>query len=137
MNSTCNSMPKTMDVARILIIDDDYSIRKILRLLLEREGYDVFEAPDGDVGLKIQEAESVDLVITDIFMPEKEGLETILEFKTGLIDIKIIAISGGGLRGTDPNLVLGIAKEMGADRILNKPISVKNLLETVSEILTS
>jgi len=122
---------------QILVIDDDENYRFFLKEALSKAGYQVTEAANGAIGLEVFKKQSFDLIITDIFMPEKEGLETILEFKTGLIDIKIIAISGGGLRGTDPNLVLGIAKEMGADRILNKPISVKNLLETVSEILTS
>ena len=120
---------------QILVIDDDDDFRSYLKEALTRAGYEITEAANGAIGSKIFMQQSFDLVITDIFMPEKEGLETILELKTKSPEIKFIAISGGGLGGTDPNLVLGIAKEMGADKILNKPISIKNLLEAISETL--
>ena len=125
---------------RILVIDDDVSQREIFRESLEHAGYEVKEAPDGQTGLQLFRQQPCHLVITDIFMPEKEGLETILELKKEFLYVKIIAISGGMTRlKEDGNLMaetaLEAAKRLGADRTLRKPVTLQRLLNTVNEVL--
>ncbi len=83
-------------MARILIIDDDDNIIRLLNRILKNAGYDVIEAVNGREGLKVFKKDQIDLVITDIFMPEKEGMETVVELQMINPEIKIIAISGGG-----------------------------------------
>ena len=118
---------------RILIIDDDERIRKLFRKILEAESYEVIEASDGNKGIKLYRKDPTDLVITDIIMPEKEGIETIIELKKDFPDVKIIAVSGGGL--VEANSYLEMAKKMGATEVLTKPIKNEELLEIISEIL--
>jgi YesN/AraC family two-component response regulator len=84
-------------MANILIIDDDQQILNMLSQILKRAGYGVVEALDGKQGLKLYRENPTDLIITDIIMPEKEGLETIMELQRDFPDVKIIAISGGGI----------------------------------------
>ena len=88
-------------MALILIIDDDDQIRRVLRKTLERDGYDVADAPNGKEGIRLYRENPADLVITDIIMPEKEGIETIRELRRDFPEVKIIAISGGGRIGPD------------------------------------
>ena len=80
---------------RILIIEDDPSQRKLFKLILEKANYEVIEAPDGRIGCSLFRQQPCDLVITDMFMPDKEGMETIFELKTEFPNVKIMAISGG------------------------------------------
>ena len=120
-------------MAQILIIDDDDQLRLMLRKTLERSGYEVVEAPNGKEGIKRFREMPCDLVITDLIMPEKEGLETISELKEDFPDIKVIAISGGGRVG--PNDYLHLAKMLGAQRTLTKPIELPELLKTIKELL--
>ncbi len=82
----------------ILVIDDDPSIRGIVRLYLEDAGYTVFDAEDGRVGLEVFAKQPVDLVILDIFMPEMDGIETIQELREKNTGCKVLAISGGSLK---------------------------------------
>ncbi len=84
---------------KILIIDDDYRIRSLFRMWLEREGLDVFEAENGLEGVAIQRTNPMDLIICDLIMPVQEGIETITQLKNEFPDIGIIAISGGGKIG--------------------------------------
>ena len=120
-------------MAKILVVDDEPSIRLLLRRTLERGGYEVSEAEDGELAVRTQRANPADLVIVDIYMPEKEGLETILELRADARDLKIIAISGGGRAG---NLSpLQVAETFGASRTLIKPIEPEALLESVSAVL--
>lgn len=114
---------------RILIVDDDVQIREALQLLLKRQDHQVFVATNGEEALKIFRDEPADLVITDIIMPGKEGLETILELRERFPGVKIIAISGGGRVG--PGNYLKIAMEMGADQVLVKPFKSEDLLEAI------
>jgi len=123
----------TKQMYRILIIDDEEMIRRILRRMLETEGFEVADAPDGRVGMRLQRESPADLVITDLIMPEKEGLETIKELREEFPQVKIIAISGGGWIAADPYLVT--AKRIGADRTLAKPMERKSLLAAVRELL--
>ena len=82
-------------MARILVVDDDQDMRKLLRKTLEKAGYEVVEAPDGVKATRVYQQNPADIIITDIFMPEKEGLELIQEVKRNFPGAKIIAISGG------------------------------------------
>lgn len=119
---------------RILVIDDDRLIRHVLRQMLERRGYEVIDAPDGKEGMKLYRQNPTDLVITDIIMPEKEGVETIIELKHDFPDVKIIAISGGGC-GIDAHTCLSYAKSFGVSHMFIKPFEQEELLEAVQELL--
>ena len=120
-------------MAKILIIDDDNQFREMLHEMVKREGHTVFSAQDGAEGMKLFQQENPDLIITDIIMPEKEGLETILELKKSVPDVKIIAISGGGR--SHPGDYLRTAKYFGADKTLTKPFSKNELLDAIDEVL--
>src|SRR5260221_4424854 len=80
----------------ILVIDDEAAVRTLIRQILEEEGHQVDEATDGEEGLARLQSTHIDLVITDIFMPHKEGIETILALRRQFPNVKIVAISGGG-----------------------------------------
>lgn len=118
---------------RILIIDDDLEILEVFREILQHEGYDVLAASDGRQGINLCRKEQVDLVITDIVMPEKEGLETIVELRRDLPHVKIIAMSGGGQIGAEEYLPL--AEKLGAQCTLDKPFTPMKLLEAIGELL--
>ena len=121
---------------RILVIEDNDSVRRYVRKTLEIEGHEVIEASDGSAAMSCLENESADVVITDIFMPKKNGFETIAELRISFPDIKIIAISGGGL--IEPDAFLAKSKELGVSRTLTKPFlpnDVKNAVEKVLESL--
>ncbi len=123
-------------MARILIIDDDDQIRKMLRLTLNAAGFDVVEAQDGKIAMKLfHQNLTVDLVITDLIMPEKEGIETIIELRRDFPNVPIIAISGGGR--IDPNDYLLLAKKLGAQITLEKPFSRKDIINAVNELIKS
>ena len=117
----------------ILVIDDDDDIRMNLREMLEREGYEVAEAPDGKKGMRLFRESPADLVVTDIFMPEQEGLQTVKELRDDFPAVKIIVISGGGR--LDPEPYLKIAGRIGADKTLPKPFRRDDLLKAVEELL--
>jgi CheY-like chemotaxis protein len=120
-------------VARILVIDDEPQVRAMLRQMLERGGYEVLEAEEGRAGIKLYQEQAPDLIITDILMPGKEGIETILALRKAHPSVKIIAISGGGRMGKLD--VLPIAKSFGAARTLAKPFEREELLEAVQSVL--
>ncbi len=101
--------------------------------LVTEQGYNVSEASDGAKGTRIYRENPVDLVITDLIMPEKEGIETIRELKRDFPDINIIAISGSGCLYPDDYLFM--AKMLGAQRTLTKPIERDELIGTVKELL--
>ncbi|HKI48383.1 MAG TPA: response regulator [Desulfobacteria bacterium] len=117
----------------ILVIDDDENIRLLLRAILEPEGYQVVEAPDGDKGVKAYQKNPTDLVITDLIMPGKEGIETIRDLRREFPNVKIIAVSGGGRIG--PDSYLKMAKGVGALCTLSKPIDRSGLLNAVKEVM--
>jgi len=122
-------------MARILIMDDDNLIRRMLRQVLEQEGHEIVEARDGTEGINLNRKLHCDLIITDIIMPEKEGIETIGELRREFPDIKIIAMSGGGRIG--PDAYLKMAKDFGAMRTIVKPIGKDELLKATKELLES
>ena len=117
----------------ILLVDDDDQFRGMLSEALAGEGFDVREASDGRQGIKLYVQESTDIVITDLVMPGKEGLEMIVEIKRLHAGAKIIAISGGG-RGSSQNY-LKMAKAFGAQLVLAKPFSHREILEAISQVL--
>jgi DNA-binding NtrC family response regulator len=118
-------------MARILLIDDDDSFRSMLRTALEQGGYTVEEACNGDEGRRRQRAAPPALVITDILMPEGEGLETIQALRREFPNIKIIAISAGEGRLN----FLPLARMFGALRTLQKPFTLQQLYSVVHEVL--
>lgn len=118
---------------RILIIEDDVVIREILLEALEPCGYHLEEAENGKEGLKLHRKQPFDLIITDIIMPEMEGLETITAVKESRPDVMIIAISGGGRGGAGE--YLNMAEHMGAHRVFNKPFDPEEMRLTVMQML--
>lgn len=124
-----------MSAKKILIIDDDAGVRFTLRKLLSRAGYDVLEAPDGRKGMKLFHDDHPDLVITDIIMPEQEGIETIIALKGTTPQARVIAISGGGRLGNQD--LLRMAKRVGANAVLCKPFAEAELINTVRETLAA
>jgi DNA-binding response OmpR family regulator len=118
---------------RILIIDDDEQIRVLLQQMMEWAGFDALVAENGKVAMQIQSQHPADLVITDLIMPEQEGLETISWLKKEYANIKIIAISGGGRIG--PEAYLPAALELGADQVFSKPFDVQEIVASVKKLL--
>ena len=118
---------------RILVIDDDEMYRAMLLKFFSHAGYDVLSAPNGKEGLKIQREASVDLILTDIVMPEMEGLQTIIELGKFFPQPKIIAVSGGGKIG--PDQYLQMATRLGAHKCFSKPFKTAELLAAVKELL--
>ena len=116
-------------MARILIIDDDVQVLDMLGQTFEQEGYEVIIAANGKEGIRLYREDPADLIITDLIMPEKEGIETIRELKRDFPDVKIIAISGGGR--LDPEGYLHTAKMLGANRTFTKPVKREELLKAV------
>jgi CheY-like chemotaxis protein len=121
-------------MAQILIIDDEDEVRSMLRQMLEQAGHEVTEAVNGTEGIEIYEQDAPDLIVTDIIMPEKEGVETIISLRRADPDLPIIAISGGGrLDATD---FLTMARKLGARHTLSKPFRRDQLLDAVRECLS-
>ena len=120
-------------MAKILVIDDDPPYQELLKSALEESGYLVTVAGNGEEGLVAYQAEASDIVITDLVMPEKEGLATIRELMALDPSVKIIVISGMSvIRGVD---YLPIAKRFGAKALFQKPIVIADLLKTVKDLL--
>ncbi len=120
-------------MAHIIIIDDEELVRATFRDLLEGMGYAVTEAVDGVQGLKALEAHPAEMVITDLLMPNKEGIETILELRKKNPNVKIIAVSGGGSTGRSN--FLDMAKELGADKVFAKPVDLYELADAVRTLI--
>ena len=120
----------------ILVIDDDVQFNRMLCLILTEAGYTVSSAEDGDAGMKIFRQEAPDLVITDIYMPEKEGLETIIELRAVNPDIKILVISGG-LTQMRMAETFDLAETFGANAVLAKPFDMNTILSTVNKLLVN
>ena len=120
-------------MAKILIVDDECEIRKMLQRVLGRSGHALFEASNGQEAIEQLQRESHELVITDIVMPEKEGLETIMQIRRDFPDVKIIAISGGGRVGATH--YLDMAQRVGADRTFAKPFDRTDVINAVRELL--
>ncbi len=120
-------------MAKILVLDDELSILLMIKKMLEKAGHEVSLALNGREGMELFEKSRPDLLITDIIMPEKEGLETIFELRRKFPELKIIAISGGGR--ISPDGYLPGAKLLGADMTFQKPLDQKEFLQAVSLLL--
>jgi len=115
-------------MASVLVIDDEVGIRQLVKTFLEREGHRVIEAENGKVGVRLFREHNPDCVITDLFMPEQEGIETIKEIMRIAPGTRVVAMSGGGRHGID---MLGVAQELGASEILRKPFHRSDLLKVL------
>lgn len=118
---------------RILLVDDDEDFRRLLRETLETAGYYIETAAEGAEALKLYQRHIFDLVVTDIIMPGKEGLETIVELHGLNPALKIIAMSGGGCLEADGYLEM--AHELGASKTIAKPFTPDEILESVAGLL--
>jgi hypothetical protein len=116
----------------VLVVDDEAGIRGLVRGILQSAGYEVLEAEDGQQAMKQAERPGVDLVITDVVMPEQEGIETIQLLRKRRPNLKIIVMSGAAMGG----VYLDMAKKLGAHAVLAKPVQPDQLLETVRRILS-
>lgn len=120
-------------MANILVIDDDRQVRNLLVIALNNAGHQTVSAENGAEGVRVYRAKPTDLVITDLIMPEKEGIETILELRREFPGVRIIAISGGGRQsGTD---FLPMAGKLGARLTLAKPFTIQELYQAVNTVL--
>ena len=122
-------------MAKILIIDDEEKVRLALKKMLTHAGHEVVLAEDGNQGLKCCRQQTVDLVITDIVMPDKEGLGTIRDLRRDFPALKIIAMSGGGAGSAQD--YLKVAKHFGAQMAFEKPVEFRTLLAAIQHLLTS
>lgn len=120
-------------MAGILIVEDDKDLREMLKSSLLKRKYTVLEASNGKEAFLRFKSSVVDLIITDIIMPEEDGLKVIMQLRELKPEVKIIAISGGGKAG--PGNYLNLARALGADEIFTKPFSVTNLLTRIDSIL--
>ncbi|MCD6201173.1 MAG: response regulator [Bacteroidales bacterium] len=118
---------------RIIVIDDEPYILLMLKKMLEKEGYEVDMATNGVEGIELYHKNGANLIITDIVMPEKEGLETIMNLKGENPDLKVIAISGGGR--VDSREYLHSAQLLGAEKIFPKPFKKDEIVRAVKELL--
>ena len=117
----------------VLIVDDNADMRSFVKIVLERAGFEAQVAADGERALDLQRAHPVDVLITDIFMPERDGIELIHQFKSAFPQVKIIAMSGGGrISKTD---YLSFAADIGADRVLRKPFAAYTLLRMLEDLV--
>ena len=119
--------------ARILVVDDDEQVRTLLKAILEREGYAVDAAGDGCQAVTVFDPGVHALVITDIVMPEKEGIEMIMELRQLVPGLPVIAISGGGRLGPDDYLAW--ARRCGVRHTFTKPVPRRELLAAVTELV--
>jgi DNA-binding response OmpR family regulator len=120
-------------LAKILIIEDDREVREYLESVLSRAGYECMSAHNGKAGVELFLSDPADLVITDIIMPEKDGIETIMDLRRKNSDLKVIAISGGGR--AEPENYLHSAKLLGANRTMKKPFTNEEMLEAIRNLL--
>ena len=118
---------------RILIIDDDDNLRDVLSEFFKNMGYDVSEASNGRMAISLQQRNPADVVITDLIMPEENGLATILELRRRDPDLKIIAMTGSGHIGALEDLKT--ASYLGALRTFSKPFQITDLCRAVEELL--
>ncbi|HBG60600.1 MAG: hypothetical protein A2Y03_00820 [Omnitrophica WOR_2 bacterium GWF2_38_59] len=121
-------------MARILVIDDDDDVREMLKELLERKNYEVVVASNGREGIDIYRQEPADLVITDIIMPEKDGVDTIYELGKEFPLLKVIAISGGG-RGNANDYLESTKMLSSVKYSFTKPFATEDILKAVNELL--
>jgi DNA-binding response OmpR family regulator len=134
LRAACKKASRGLKLANILVIDDEEPMRRFVARALEKQGHALFEAADGAEALRILAERPADLVITDLLMPETDGIETIMELRRLYPGTKIIAISGGGEYQTGAGF-LRAAESLGADRTLTKPFRFQQLLPAVEALL--
>src|SRR5712672_3319743 len=120
-------------MARILVIDDQESIRRVVRRALEQDGHEVFDASDGELGMEILESQSFEVVITDIFMPGQDGIVTLRQIRKRFPAVKVIVISGGDSTG-----MLDLRRDaelLGAVKSLQKPFTTREIIDLVRSVL--
>jgi len=120
-------------MARILVIDDQEPIRRVVRRALEQDGHEVFDASDGEIGMEILESQSFDVVITDIFMPGQDGIVTLRQIRKRFADVKVIVISGGDSSGLMD--LRQDAELLGAVKSLQKPFNAREIMDVVRSVL--
>ena len=120
-------------MSRILIVDDDPDILQTLRRVLESQGHTVSEALDGKAALRYFAGDPADLVISDIYMPDMDGIEFLIRVREAFPEAKVLAMSGGG--HLTKERVLGAASMLGATGVLEKPFTIEDVLEAVKEAL--
>ena len=128
------TVPSMRDAKSILVVDDHEDMCDFVSAALEGAGFDVRTAQNGAQALALQRRQAADLLVTDIFMPMQDGLETIVQFKVEFPQTRIIAMSAGSSRGMRLNF-LGTASVAGAHATLSKPFSAEQLLDTVRSVL--
>ena len=117
---------------RVMVVDDNDALRRSLRRLLEHNGYDVVEAPNGRMALTALRNHEFDVVITDVFMPDTNGYQFVLEVRDVFPTLPIIMMSGGGRLGREP--VLDAGAKLGAQRLFKKPFKLEDMLEAVRKL---
>jgi CheY-like chemotaxis protein len=117
----------------VLLVEDDKELREMLKMSLQRKGYTVQEAENGKEAISHFKPLITDLVVTDLIMPEEDGIKVVIRLRELKPSIKIIAISGGGKVG--PGSYLNLAKALGADAIYSKPFSIKDLIVKIEQLL--
>lgn len=122
-------------MALVLIVDDDPTVLRMLTQVMQRDGHTVMQAEDGEVAMRLFRRQPADIIITDLLMPNKEGLELIAEAREIAPAVGIIAYSGGGK--IQPENYLEFATGMGADRVFTKPVPITDLSVAVKELLAS
>ena len=121
-------------MTRVLIVDDDPDIRASLGVVLRAAGYETLTAADGAQGLACIYAEHIDVLVIDVFMPERDGIETIAEVRRECPRLKVIAMSGGGDRRKRADY-LEVARQIGADSTLSKPFDASRLLVALRDVI--
>jgi CheY-like chemotaxis protein len=124
-----------LETARILVVEDDVRVRETFTRALQLAGYEVVEAADGRAALQLWARSAVDLVVTDIYLPEMDGYELIRAIRKDRPAVPVVVVSGGGETGYPPRVALEIAGRLGVSRTLAKPVDLRDLLAAVRHLL--
>ncbi len=128
-----NELKTDLKSSRILVIDDDDVAREILGEILEKAGFSYEAASNGRIGIRLHREKPFNLIITDIIMPDMEGIETMQELRHISPTVKIIAVSGGGHLDADNYLIM--AKKLGAQLTFAKPFDPQKLVQGITDLL--
>ena len=120
-------------MAHVLVVDDDADIREVVRRVITKLGHKVWDVADGNEALRLLETSPVDLIISDIYMAEMDGMELLVRIQQLELDVPVVVISGGGYKPRDE--VLKMAAACGAVATLDKPFTVEQLRDTVEPLL--
>ena len=122
-------------MSRVMVIDDDAAVRLLLRKALERDGHSVIEEPDGKSALRHLAGTPPDLVISDVFMPDMDGIDLLIRVREVFPEITIFVMSGGG-RYLDKDSILAAASKLGATSVFEKPFKIEEVLKAVRGVLS-